>query len=395
MVIDARVEMWGNNLSVARGLALYLLREREGSSYTFLEEEYRGVHKLAKMADLWRLLTCSSESSGRGIGKGFVQGLMDSLRNQQGVGEVWILSHSRLEAEAGLLSELRRLTRVIGVEIGREGRRVAERLGYDAVYRVGWPEGLNQGGWRKLIKVAAKPTPPAAPAGFEYVGERTYSCGDQRHTVKEYRHEQTGMEFVEIAGGSFEMGPGYHVWLSPYLIAKYPCRQREWQAVMEKNPSFFQGEERPVEQVSWEDCQEFCRSTGLRLPTEAQWEYACRGGSSGEYCFGDDEAQLGEYAWYGESGDKRTHPVGEKKLNSYGLYDMHGNVWEWCADWYGKYPQGNFTDPPGPDYGSNRVYRGGGFDFFAWICRSACRCCLAPEIRLHNLGVRLGASSHP
>ena len=254
------------------------------------------------------------------------------------------------------------------------------------------------------------------PAGFSYSCTQTYSCGGQTHTVHEYRHDQTGMEFVLIPGGSFMMGsdngrgdekPCHQVELSSYLIGKYPCRQREWQAVMGSNPSHFEGAERPVERVSWKNCQEFCRRTRLRLPTEAQWEYACRGGNSGEYCFGDDAAQLGDYAWYtGNSGkcsgyfnarspdysEWETHPVGEKMPNAYGLYDMHGNVWDWCADWYGKYPQGKVTDPTGPNNGSNRVLRGGSFRSKTMRIRSAYRNRRNPENCHINLGVRLGAS---
>ncbi len=105
-----------------------------------------------------------------------------------------------------------------------------------------------------------------------------------------------------------------------------------------------------------------------RLPTEAEWEYACRSGSSGIYCLGDDEKLLGEYAWYINNSDQETHPVGEKKPNAWGLYDMHGNVWEWCQDWYGDYSQGSVIDPVGLSSGTDRVSRGGGWNVLSfWL----------------------------
>ena len=127
------------------------------------------------------------------------------------------------------------------------------------------------------------------------------------------------------------------------------------------------------------------------LPTEAQWEYACRAGSTTRYCFGDDESRLGEYAWYDENSGDKTHPVGEKKPNAWGLYDMHGNVWEWCQDWYddGYYAKSPTDDPTGPSTGSCRVIRGGSWDDGARSCRSADRNRNSPGYRLDNLGFRV------
>ena len=226
---------------------------------------------------------------------------------------------------------------------------------------------------------------------FGLLGKKTYSCGGQTHTMKEYRHEQTGIELVLIPGGSFEMGKDYRVTLTAYLMGKYPCRQREWQSLMGSNPSHTKGQDRPVEQISWQDCHNFCQKTGLRLPTEAQWEYACRGGNSGKYCFGNDDSQLEDYAWYDKNSKRETHSVGQKKPNGYGLYDMHGNVWEWCADWYGKYLQGNFADPIGPKSGSFRVSRGGCLADHAYHCRSSFRYDLPQGPARYLLGVRFCA----
>ena len=150
--------------------------------------------------------------------------------------------------------------------------------------------------------------------------------------------------------------------------------QKQWKAVMGTNPSNYKGDDLPVEQVSWNACQEFCKkckSLGLpvQLPTEAQWEYACRAGTTGAYA-GD----LNEMAWYSSNSGSKTHPVGTKKPNAWGLYDMHGNVWEWCQDWYDRgYPSGSVTDPVGPKNGFRRVNRGGSWDRYAHDCRSASR----------------------
>ncbi|MDL2330204.1 formylglycine-generating enzyme family protein [Desulfosarcina sp. OttesenSCG-928-A07] len=224
-----------------------------------------------------------------------------------------------------------------------------------------------------------------------------------------------GMEFVLIPAGSFNMGcnpnfedcyddehPQHSVTLSqPFYLGKYEVTQEQWLAVMGGNPSKFMGRSNPVEQVSWNDVQTFIRqlnekeSTGrYRLPTEAEWEYAARAGSTSTYCFGDDADQFGQYAWYdGNSGDK-THPVGQKPPNRWGLHDMHGNVWEWCQDWYGKnyYSNSSSTDPKGPSSGEDRVIRGGSWDDLARNCRSAFRGIYSPENQHDSLGFRLAFS---
>ncbi len=174
--------------------------------------------------------------------------------------------------------------------------------------------------------------------------------------------------------------------------------QGQWKAVMGGNPSHFKscGDHCPVESVFWNDCQEFIRKLNqlagtnrYRLPTEAEWEYAARAGSSARWSFGDNEAQLKEYAWYSENSGGKTQSVARKKPNAWGLYDMHGNVWEWCQDWYGKYPSGSVTDPTGPSSGSYRVLRGGSWDSSAGYCRSAYRFHYTPGGRYSLLGARL------
>ena len=162
----------------------------------------------------------------------------------------------------------------------------------------------------------------------------------------------------------------------------------------------FKGPKNPMERGSWDDCQQFLAKLNAKprpgggkfqLPTEAQWEYACRAGSTTRYCFGDDEKQLGEYAWYDENSGKKTHPVGEKRPNAWGLYDVHGNVWEWCEDWYdnGYYGRSPSDDPPGPATGSYRVVRGGFWFSGAGGCRSAYRYCYPPGTRGSSKGLRV------
>ena len=127
----------------------------------------------------------------------------------------------------------------------------------------------------------------------------------------------------------------------------------------------------------------------FRLPTEAEWEYACRAGSTTRFSFGDDEGKLGEYAWYSKNSSRSIHPAGQKRSNNWGLYDMYGNVWEWCQDWYGEYPSWPETDPQGPSWGAGRVVRGGGWCYYAQTCRSATRVDFAQDRSFNALGFRL------
>lgn len=220
-----------------------------------------------------------------------------------------------------------------------------------------------------------------------------------------------GMHFVLLPAGTFLMGrgmaeegdedecPQHQVTLSqPFYLQTTPVTQGQWQRVMGGNPSLFQecGEDCPVENVSWEDAQDFINKLNrtektfkYRLPTEAEWEYACRAGSTQRYCFGDGEDELRQYAWYADNSQKSTHPVGRLKPNAWGLYDLHGNVYEWCQDWYGEYPPGPVTDPKGPSSGDYRLLRGGSWDSEAGDLRSTYRHRLTPGYRYGHEGFRV------
>jgi len=197
--------------------------------------------------------------------------------------------------------------------------------------------------------------------------------------------DSIGMEFKLIPAGTLTMGEGalaHEVTLTePFKMGVHEVTQAQYEQVMGSNPSGFKGADNPVEQMTWDQALEFCRKLSAlpaekaagnvyRLPTEAQWEYACRAGTTTKFSFGDEESDLGDYAWYDDNSDDKTHPVGSKLPNAWGLYDMHGNVWEWCQDWYGDDPSGAVTDPTGPADGALRVIRGGSWSNAAGLCRS-------------------------
>jgi len=216
-------------------------------------------------------------------------------------------------------------------------------------------------------------------------------------------------ELVLVEGGTFTMGctdgdcnersdelPVHQVALSSYKITKYTVTQQQWEAVMGKNPSYFKGYNLPVEQVSWDNVQEFIQKlnalTGkkYRLPTEAEWEYAARGGklSKGYKYSGSDD--INTVAWYTEN---TTHPVGTKAPNELGIYDMSGNVFEWCSDWYGTYSEGAQTNPPGPETGTWRIIRGGSYlNFGEYVCRVSFRIGTQPNNYRNDFGFRLAHS---
>jgi formylglycine-generating enzyme required for sulfatase activity len=171
----------------------------------------------------------------------------------------------------------------------------------------------------------------------------------------------------------------------PFYLGRYLVTQEQWQAVRGSwNPSSHKGPKNPVENVDWPDCQRFVEKLdaklqaapgSFRLPTEAEWEYACRAGSTTRYSFGDSEANLGQYAWFSGNSEEQSHAVGLKKPNARGLYDMHGNLWQWCADRYGcdYYKTSPGNDSSGPSSGTYHVQRGGSWQFGPEFCRSAAR----------------------
>ena len=244
--------------------------------------------------------------------------------------------------------------------------------------------------------------------------ERERLEAEQRAREEEENRQQiinrliANMVYVE--GGTFTMGatkeqgkdadamakPKHKVTLNSYYIAKYEVTQSEWEAVMGMNPSYFKGENLPVDCVSWDDCQEFiCKLNELtgknfRLPTEAEWEYAARGGNKSKGYKYSGSNNLGEVAWYGENhATGSTHPVGLKRANELGLYDMAGNVHEWCQDLYASYSSSSQKNPTGPSSGSNRVYRGSCWYSSEWGSRICYRCFNTPDIGGQSRGLRL------
>jgi len=222
------------------------------------------------------------------------------------------------------------------------------------------------------------------------------------------------MTFSFIPPGSFLMGgsvnddekPVHKVTLTKgFFLGMHPVTQAQWKAVMGKAPSHFKGPNRPVEQVSWTDCQKFCKKVTkslkgigkVGLPTEAEWEYGCRAGTTSDYHFGDiittELANYdGNYSWNDSpTGEyrKTTTEVGTFPANPWGVYDMHGNVWEWCDNWYEDYSASDQTDPQGSATGDYRVMRGGSWDYTPVSCRAACRDKFSPAYSYFNVGFRV------
>jgi len=215
---------------------------------------------------------------------------------------------------------------------------------------------------------------------------------------------ESGREMVQLPGGWFTMGDKdevdaklHEVFVSSFYIDKYPVTQEEYQRVMGENPSRWKGNKNPVEQVSWSKAARYCNACsrleglqpcydlntwecdfdadGYRLPTEAEWEYACRAGTKTPYFFGNDTSKLQNYAWFDNNSGKKPRPVGQKQPNPWGLHDMYGNVWEWCNDFYkvDYYQESPEENPKGPKTGDTKVVRGGAWKFSAENCRSGYR----------------------
>jgi formylglycine-generating enzyme required for sulfatase activity len=244
------------------------------------------------------------------------------------------------------------------------------------------------------------------------ISEAQKECGEKLG-LESVITNSIGMQLALIPPGEFTMGspdsddmadddekPQHKVKITkPFYLGVHEVTQEQYEKVMGEHRGWFKGASNPVETVSWHDAVEFCRKLPAkegetyRLPTEAEWEYACRAGSTTRYSFGDDEESLGEYAWYIGNSEGKTHPVGEKKQNAWGLHDMHGNVWEWCQDWYDDayYKTSPTDDPSGQEKFSLRVLRGGSWDHDAGLCRAARRIALRPLGRGSIMGFRVVA----
>ena len=258
-------------------------------------------------------------------------------------------------------------------------------------------------------KPAAKPKakPKAKPAPRRNSTHHSSSTSSTVSLSAELNKLINNMVYVSSGtftmGGTSEQGsdayddekPTHNVTLSSYYICKYEVTQALWRAVMGSNPSNFKGDNLPVECVSWNDCQTFINRlnsyTGrnFRLPTEAEWEFAARGGNYNRHYKYSGSNYISDVAWYGDNSGNRTHPVGTKQANELGLYDMSGNVWEWCSNWYGSYSSYSQNDPTGPNSGFGRVNRGGSWGSFAGFCRSSFRFNIAPGDSNRGLGLRL------
>ena len=252
-------------------------------------------------------------------------------------------------------------------------------------------------------KPAAKPKPKAKTKPAPRRNNTSHSGSTSSTVSLSAELNKLINNMVYVSGGTFIMGgdessdqtPTHSVTLSSYYICKYEVTQALWRAVMGSNPSKFKGDNLPVEQVSWNDCQTFINRlnnyTGrnFRLPTEAEWEFAARGGNYSRHYKYSGSNYISDVAWYTDNSGNRTHPVGTKQANELGLYDMSGNVWEWCSDRYGSYSSYSQSNPTGATSGFGRVERGGNWCGLARYCCSSHRSYYAPGNSFDGLGLRL------
>ena len=261
-----------------------------------------------------------------------------------------------------------------------------------------------------LLQRGDKPQPAiGVPNVITAVASDNVAFDSARVEPERSQYNLPEIAMVYVSGGTFTMGatseqgsgawydekPAHSVTLSGYYIGKYEVTQELWEAVMGSNPSRFKGGNLPVECVSWDDVQEFLRKlnamTGkrYRLPTEAEWEFAARGGNSSLGYKYSGSNSIGNVAWYYDNSGGRTHAVGTKSPNELGIYDMSGNVWEWCHDWFDSYSSSSQRNPKGPNNGSDRVNRGGCWGNDAGLCRVSTRGYDSPDSRIIILGFRL------
>ena len=310
---------------------------------------------------------------------------------------------------------------VSNVDAYQEGKNIIITYDIDKAGSVGDVYCSTDGGrtWGEPLRQVTGDVNKQVPAGnhrivWDVLSEREKLAGANicfKVVANSGRFTVNGVSFemVRVEGGTFRMGatyeqegdaesdekPVHSVTLSSYYIGKTEVTQALWQAVMGSNPSCFEGSDLPVEDVSWNDCQKFIqklnRLTGrnFRLPTEAEWEFACRGGNNSRGYKYSGSNNLGSVAWYGNNSGGQTRPVGTKAPNELGIYDMSGNVWEWCSDWFANYSSSAQTNPTGPLRGLIRVHRGGGCFDYAGDCRSSYRFYNDPTFRYNNLGLRL------
>ncbi len=310
---------------------------------------------------------------------------------------------------------------VSNVDAYQEGKNIIITYETDKAGSVGDVYCSTDGGrtWGKPLRQVTGDVNKQVPAGshrivWDVLSEREKLAGANicfkvEGDVGRFMVNSVSFEMVLVEGGTFRMGatseqeveaksnekPVHSVTLSSYYIGKTEVTQALWQAVMGSNPSKFKGADLPVERVSWDDCQEFIQKlnslTGrnFRLPTEAEWEFACRGGNNSRGYKYSGSNDIDNVAWYDGNSGYQTHPVGTKASNELGIYDMSGNVWEWCSDWYANYTSYSQTNPKGPQSGSDRVCRGGCWYNYGGDCRSSFRINCYPTRRSDDLGLRL------